>query len=35
VIESSGGLRDIPELWLTSQTAPGITHRWSNLEAFT
>jgi hypothetical protein len=35
VIESYGGLRDIPELWLTSPTAPGVTHRWSTLEAFT
>ena len=34
VIESSGGLRDVPELWLTSPTAPGVTHRWSTLEAF-
>jgi hypothetical protein len=34
LIESSGGLRDVPELSLTSPTAPGITHRWSTLEAF-
>jgi hypothetical protein len=35
VIESTGGLRDVPEFWLTSPTAPGVTHRWSTLEAFT
>jgi hypothetical protein len=35
VIESYGGLKDVGEIWLTSPTAPGITHRWSSLEAFT
>jgi len=35
LIESSGGLRDLPEISLTSPTAPGMTHRWSSLEAFT
>jgi hypothetical protein len=35
LIESTGGLRDVPELSLTSPTAPGVTHRWSTLEAFT
>jgi hypothetical protein len=35
LIESYGGLRDLPELWLTSPTAPGVTHRWSSLAAFT
>jgi len=35
VIESTGGLRDVPELSLTSPTAPGVIHRWSTLEAFT
>jgi hypothetical protein len=34
LIEASGGLRDVTEIWLTSPTAPGVTHRWSNLEAF-
>jgi hypothetical protein len=34
LIESYGGLRDLPEIWLTSSTTPGITHRWSTLEAF-
>jgi hypothetical protein len=35
VIESYGGLRDVQEISLTSPTAPGITHRWSSLDAFT
>jgi hypothetical protein len=35
LIESSGGLRDIREISLTSSTAPGVTHRWSSLDAFT
>ncbi len=35
VIESYGGLRDVQEISLTSSTAPGITHRWSSLDAFT
>jgi hypothetical protein len=35
LIESNGGLRDLPEIWLTSPTMPGITHRWSSLDAFT
>jgi hypothetical protein len=34
LIEASGGLRDVTEIWLTSPTAPGVTHRWSDLEAF-
>jgi hypothetical protein len=35
LIESYGGLRDLQEISLTSSTAPGITHRWSSLDAFT
>jgi PAP2 superfamily len=35
VIESYGGLGDVQEISLTSPTAPGITHRWSSLDAFT
>jgi PAP2 superfamily len=35
VIESYGGLRDVQEISLTSPTAPGITHRWSSLDALT
>jgi hypothetical protein len=34
VIESTGGLGELREISLTSSTAPGITHRWSSLEAF-
>jgi hypothetical protein len=34
-IESFGGLGDLQEISLTSQTAPGVTHRWSSLDAFT
>jgi hypothetical protein len=34
VIEANGGLRDMAEIWLTSPMVPGVTHRWSNLEAF-
>jgi hypothetical protein len=33
VLESLGG--PLPELSLTSTTAPGVTHRWSNLGDFT
>jgi hypothetical protein len=35
MIESYGGLRDVQEVYLTSSTAPGVTHRWSSLDAFT
>jgi hypothetical protein len=35
LIESSGGLRDLQEISLTSPMAPGITHRWSSLDGFT
>jgi hypothetical protein len=35
LIESYGGLRDLQEISLTSPTTPGITHRWSSLDAFT
>jgi PAP2 superfamily len=31
VIESVLGSADIPEVSLTSSTAPGVTHRWTNL----
>lgn len=34
LIESNGGLRNLQEISLTSPTAPGITHRWSSLDAF-
>jgi hypothetical protein len=35
VIESLSRGKDLPELTLTSPTAPGVTHRWSNLDSFT
>jgi hypothetical protein len=34
VIESVLGSRDIPEVSITSSTAPGVTHRWTSLGAF-
>ena len=35
VLESLVAGQRLPELSLTSLTAPGVTHRWSNLEDFT
>lgn len=35
LIDAYGGLRDLQEISLTSPTAPGVTHRWSSLDAFT
>jgi len=35
VIEQLGGGSAIPELTLTSPTAPGVTHRFTNLDSFT
>ncbi len=35
VIESSGGLGELTEFRLMSLTAPGVTHRWTNLDSFT
>jgi hypothetical protein len=34
VIESVLGSTEIPEVSMTSSTAPGITHRWTNLAVF-
>lgn len=34
VVETVLGSADIPEVTLTSSTAPGVTHRWTNIEAF-
>src|ERR1044071_1591434 len=31
VVEAALGTADVPELTLTSPTAPGITHRWTNM----
>ena len=35
VIESVLGSAPLPQLTLTSSTMPGVTHRWSDLQAFT
>jgi len=35
VVKAVLGTADIPEIAMTSPTAPGVTHRWTNLEAFT
>jgi hypothetical protein len=34
VVEAALGTADVPELALTSPTAPGITHRWTNMWAY-
>jgi hypothetical protein len=33
-IEAMLGTADIPEVAMTSPTAPGVTHRWTNLNAY-
>jgi hypothetical protein len=35
VVKAVFGTMDIPEIAMTSPTAPGITHRWTNMTAFT
>ena len=35
VVKAVLGGEDIPEVALTSPTAPGVTHRWTNMTAFT
>jgi hypothetical protein len=35
VLEALLGSDEIPEISMTSSTAPGVTHRWSSLRAFT
>jgi hypothetical protein len=35
VIKASLGSMDIPEVAMTSPTAPGVTHRWTNMTALT
>jgi hypothetical protein len=35
VVKAVLGTADIPEIAMTSPTAPGVTHRWSNLTAYT
>jgi hypothetical protein len=34
VIESTLGSADVPEVAMTSPTAPGVTHRWTNVWAY-
>jgi hypothetical protein len=34
VVESQLGSTDVPEFTMTSPTAPGITHKWTNMRAF-
>jgi hypothetical protein len=34
VVEGVLGSADIPEVAMTSATAPGITHRWTNMWAY-
>jgi hypothetical protein len=35
VIKAVLGTVDIPEIAMTSPTAPGVTHRWTNMKAYT
>jgi hypothetical protein len=35
VVRAALGTEDIPEVAMTSATAPGVTHRWTNMTAFT
>ena len=35
VVKAVLGTDDIPEIAMTSPTAPGVTHRWTNMTAFT
>jgi hypothetical protein len=35
VIQGLFGTADIPEVSMTSPTAPGVVHRWTNIRAFT
>jgi hypothetical protein len=35
VVKAALGAADIPEVAMTSATAPGVTHRWTNMTAFT
>jgi hypothetical protein len=35
VLETLSGPQPLPPLWLTSPTAPGVTHRWASLDDFT
>jgi hypothetical protein len=33
-IEAALGTAEIPEVSMTSSTAPGVTHRWTNIRAY-
>jgi len=33
-VEAALGTADIPEVSMTSPTAPGVTHRWTNIRAY-
>jgi hypothetical protein len=33
-IEAALGTADVPEVTMTSPTAPGVTHRWTNIRAY-
>jgi hypothetical protein len=35
VVKTVLGTADVPEIAMTSPTAPGVTHRWTNMTAFT
>jgi hypothetical protein len=35
IVKAELGTTDIPEIATTSPTAPGVTHRWTNMTAFT
>jgi hypothetical protein len=35
IVKEALGTTDIPEIATTSPTAPGVTHRWTNMTAFT
>jgi hypothetical protein len=35
VVKTALGTEDIPEIAITSTTLPGVTHRWTNMTAFT
>jgi hypothetical protein len=35
IVKAVLGTDDIPEIAITSPTAPGVTHRWTNMTAFT
>ena len=35
VVKAVFGTMDIPEIAITSPTAPGVTHRWTSMAAFT